>query len=216
MKKTILSLFVASVAALCSACGSIGNSGPKVSSIEATTLVAETVRKNIDIDQWKIYRILWQEGDELSNELQRVTVYLVNSAGDCFTQTFTLAGPAKGNVSDLSEATGQKRVDFEKVNGIPVERIDPAAIQKQYEEALAMIPENYTFKSITNYDIAEVLSSGVALFDRGKNVGAIETSFDVNVTENGKEMIESAGKKSLQYYQITFNVLPDGTVEMDD
>lgn len=216
MKKTILSLFVASVAALCSACGSISNSGPKVSSIEATTLVAETVRKNIDTDQWKIYRILWQEGDELSNELQRVTLYLVNNAGDCFTQTFTLAGPAKGNVSDLSEATGQKRVDFEKVNGIPVERIDPAAIQKQYEEALAMIPENYTFKSITNYDIAEVLSSGVALFDRGKNVGAIETSFDVNVTENGKEMIESAGKKSLQYYQITFNVRPDGSVEMDD
>lgn len=215
MKKPILLLFAATVAALCTACGELGG-GPKMNSVEATALVAETVRKNIDIDQWKIYRILWQEGDELSNELQRVTVYLVNSAGDCFTQTFTLAGPAKGNVSDLSEATGQKRVDFEKVNGIPVERIDPAAIQKQYEEALAMIPENYTFKSITNYDIAEVLSSGVALFDRGKNVGAIETSFDVNVTENGKEMIESAGKKSLQYYQITFNVLPDGTVEMDD
>lgn len=61
-----------------------------------------------------------------------------------------------------------------------------------------------------------MLSSGVELFDRGKNVGAIETSFDVNVTENGKEMVESAGKKSLQYYQIQFNVQPDGSVEMED
>lgn len=178
--------------------------------------MAETVKKNIDLAQWKIYRIRWQEGEELGNELLRVTVYLVNEAGDCFTQTFTLSGPAKGNVSDLREATGQNRVDFEKVHGISPERIDPAAVQKQYEEAKATIPDNYTFQSVSSYDIAEVLSSGVELFDRGKNVGAIETSFDVNVTENGKEMVESAGKKSLQYYQIQFNVQPDGSVEMED
>lgn len=215
MKKPILLLFAATVAALCTACGELGG-GPKMNSVEATALVAETVRKNVDSAKWKIYRILWQEGEELGNELQLVTVWLVNDSGDCFNQRFTLAGPGKGTVTDLSKATGQKRVDFERVNGIAPERVDPAAIQKQFEEALATIPDNYTFKSISSYDISETLSSGVELFDRGKNVGEIKAQFDVNVTENGKEMIENAGKKSIQYYQITFNVQPDGSVEMDD
>lgn len=215
MKKPILLLFAATVAALCTACGQLSG-GPKMDSVEATTLVAQTVQKNIDTDQWKIYRILWQEGEEMGNELQLVTVWLVNDSGDCFSQRFTLAGPGKGAVTDLSKATGQNRVDFEKVNGIAPERVDPASIQKQYEQAKATIPDNYTFKSISSYDIAETLSSGVELFDRGKNVGQIKARFDVNVTENGKEVIESAGKKSIQYYQITYNVQPDGSVEMDD
>ena len=30
----------------------------------------------------------------------------------------------------------------------------------------------------------------------------------MNITENGKEIVESAGKKSVQYYEVTFNVLP--------
>lgn len=214
MKKPLLYLSAACVAALCSGCGSLGIGGPKMDTAEATTLVQETVTKNIDRSQWKIYNIRWQEGEELGNELLQVTVGLVNPSGDCFTQSFILSGPAKGTVSELRQATGRNRVEFEKVTGIDPAMIDPAAIQKQYEAAKAMIPENYTFKSIGRYEIGETLSSGVELFDRGKNVGAIETEFDVRVTENGKEMIESAGKRSIQYYEVVFDVGPDGSVEM--
>lgn len=38
----------------------------------------------------------------------------------------------------------------------------------------------------------------------------------MNITENGKEIVESAGKKSVQYYEVTFNVLPDGSVQMEE
>lgn len=216
MKKLLLSLSAACVAALCNGCGSLGIGGPKMDTAEATTLVKETVMKNIDRSQWKIHNIRWQEGEELGNDLLQVTVGLVNPSGECFTQSFILSGPAKGTVSELRQATGRNRVEFEKVTGIDPETIDPAAIQQQYEAAKAMIPENYTFKSIGSYEIGETLSSGVELFDRGKNVGAIETDFGVNVTENGKEMVESAGKRSIQYYEVMFKVLPDGSVEMEE
>lgn len=217
MKKPILLLCAACIAAFCTNCNSLGaGSGPKMDTAEATALVVQTVQEKIDPGQWKIYRILWQEGEQLGNELQQVTVYLVNESGECFTQTFILAGTAKGTVSDLRQAIGQNRVDFGKVNGIVPGEIDPAAIRQQYEAAKAMIPDTYTFRSISSYDIAETLSSGVELFDRGKQIGEIKAQFDVNVTENGKETIESAGKKSIQYYQITCNVLPDGSVEMDE
>lgn len=63
---------------------------------------------------------------------------------------------------------------------------------------------------------ALAVQTGVDLFDRRKQIGEIKAQFDVNVTENGKETIERAGKKSIQYYQITCNVLPDGSVEMDE
>ena len=46
------------------------------------------------------------EADELENNLTVLFVEMVNKAGDCFSQTFTLSGPGKGNISDLNEAGG--------------------------------------------------------------------------------------------------------------
>ena len=39
---------------------------------------------------------------------------------------------------------------------------------------------------------------------------------DTLLAINGKEIVESAGKKSVQYYEVTFNVLPDGSVQMEE
>lgn len=215
MKRTIL-LLAAGMTALCSGCNSIGaGGGPKMDSAEATTLVKQTIAEKIDGNAWKVYRVRWQEGDQTGNELETLTVYMANTSGDCFTQRFVLSGLGKGKVWDLSEVPAQSRVDFDQIKGI-TDAIDVDAIQKQYEAAKAMIPEGYTFKSIAGYDIQEVIPTGNALRDRGKQIGAIEATFDATATEDGKEYVESAGKKSLQYYEITFNVQPDGSVEIDD
>ncbi|WP_418982048.1 hypothetical protein [Alistipes sp.] len=217
MKKLVRTLTLAlGASVLLASCGSVTGSGPKMDTEEATALVAETVKKNIDLSQWKIYRVLWMEAEKLENELLSVTVEMVNPAGDCFSQTFTLSGLAKGKVSDLNQVNTRSRVDFSKVTGIDPQSIDPAAVQRQYEAAKKSIPEGYTFQSIADYDIRETMSSGDAFFDRGKNIGEIRTRFVVNLTENGKEVIESAGKKSIQYYEMAFNVLPDGSIELDE
>ena len=52
--------------------------------------------------------------------------------------------------------------------------------------------------------------------DRNKTFGEVKAEFSMNITENGKEIVESAGKKSVQYYEVTFNVLPDGSVQMEE
>ena len=79
-----------------------------------------------------------------------------------------------------------------------------------------MIPENYTFKSIGDYLIQETVPSGNEFLDRNKTFGEVKAEFRMNITENGKEIVESAGKKSVQYYEVTFNVLPDGSVQMEE
>lgn len=218
MKKLILAITASlCIATLISSCNNLGISAPKMDSDEATQLIVETLEKNINFDEWKIYEIRWVEADELENNLTVLFVEMVNKAGDCFSQTFTLSGPGKGNISDQDEAGGLSgKLDFEKVKGLTPASINVEAIRKQYEEAKAMIPENYTFKSIGDYLIQETVPSGNEFLDRNKTFGEVKAEFSMNITENGKEIVESAGKKSVQYYEVTFNVLPDGSVQMEE
>lgn len=218
MKKLILAITASlCIATLISSCNNLGINVPKMDSDEATQLIVETLEKNINFDEWKIYEIRWMEADELENNLTVLFVEMVNKAGDCFSQTFTLSGPGKGNISDLNEAGGLRgKLDFEKVKGLTPASINVEAIRKQYEEAKAMIPENYTFKSIGDYLIQETVPSGNEFLDRNKTFGEVKAEFSMNITENGKEIVESAGKKSVQYYEVTFNVLPDGSVQMEE
>ena len=102
MKKLILAITASlCIATLISSCNNLGISAPKMDSDEATQLIVETLEKNINFDEWKIYEIRWMEADELENNLTVLFVEMVNKAGDCFSQTFTLSGPGKGNISCL-------------------------------------------------------------------------------------------------------------------
>lgn len=177
MKKLILAITASlCIATLISSCNNLGISAPKMDSDEATQLIVETLEKNINFDEWKIYEIRWMEADELENNLTVLFVEMVNKAGDCFSQTFTLSGPGKGNISDQDEAGGLSgKLDFEKVKGLTPASINVEAIRKQYEEAKAMIPENYTFKSIGDYLIQETVPSGNEFLDRNKNVRRSES-----------------------------------------
>ena len=108
MKKLILAITASlCIATLISSCNNLGINAPKMDSDEATQLIVETLEKNINFDEWKIYEIRWMEADELENNLTVLFVEMVNKAGDCFSQTFTLSGPGKGNISDQDEAGGE-------------------------------------------------------------------------------------------------------------
>lgn len=218
MKKHLRTLAAAlSAAIVTTSCnGILPGSGPKMDTEEGTIAVKESFAKHIDLEKWKPYVVTWMEGEELENDLQLLRVEMVSPSNGCFYQTFSLSGPGAGNISDLRETMTSAKPEFEKMKGISPEMIDPAAIQRQFEQAKAMIPEGYTFQSIGRYRIEEELLSGNKFLDRDKQAGRIRAEFTVNVTEDGKEYIESAGKKSIQYYQMEFNVLPDGSIEMED
>lgn len=217
MKKFSSTLAAALFAVLLLAgCNGLPGSGPKMDTQEATTAVKESFAKNIDLEKWKVCEMQWMEGEELENELSALRIEMVSPSNGCFYQTFTLFGPGAGNISDLRETITTAKPQFAQMKGITTEMIDPATIRQQFEQAKSMIPEGYTFKSIGRYSIQEDLLSGNPFLDRGKQAGRITAGFTVNVTEDGKEYIESAGKKSIQYYQLDFNVLPDGSIEMEE
>lgn len=218
MKKILLALFSVALLTACGGTSSLLSGGTKMDTTEATTKVIESLKKNIDFNEWKIYNLYWMEGEELENDLTILSVEMINKSNDCFSQTFLLGGTAAGNVGDLSKARGfgKDELTFDGVKGITLDMINPEAIQKQYEAAKAMIPEEYDFQSISRYDFNEVIPSGNSYLDSKKNIGQINSSFDVNTTERGKEYVESAGKKSMQYYETNFNVLPDGSIEIDE
>lgn len=94
--------------------------------------------------------------------------------------------------------------------------IDPVAIQQQFESAKSMVPEAYTFKSIANYIIEKDIPSGNPFLDKRKSFGLAKASFEIHVAEDGKEIVESAGKRSIQYDQMLFHVQPDDSIEMDE
>lgn len=70
MKKLILAITASlCIATLISSCNNLGINAPKMDSDEATQLIVETLEKNINFDEWKIYEIRWMEADELENNL---------------------------------------------------------------------------------------------------------------------------------------------------
>lgn len=76
--------------------------GTQMDTEEATAKVVETL-KNIDPNEWKIYKVEWFEQEELSNELGTMNVWMVNKNNSAFFQTFVLY---TGSVGDLREASG--------------------------------------------------------------------------------------------------------------
>lgn len=213
MKKLLLSLASALMLTACGA-GSLLSGGTKMDTTEATTKVVECLKKNIDFNEWKVYDLRWSEGETLENDLLMVRVEMINTNNSCFSQVFHVGGSIAGTVGDLSEARGIgiKELTFAGVKGITPEMINPEAIQKQYDAAKTMIPEQYEFKSIGDYQFNEIIPSGNSFLDRNKKIGKIVVSFDVCVTEKGKEIVKSAGKESIQYYEVQFDVQPDGSV----
>lgn len=221
MKKSVLVFAAATVATVVVACGSIVDAitgAVKMDTPEATQMVIESLKKNINFDEWKIHEISWIEGEKLSNNISLMHVRMVNKNNDFFQQTFMLDGYSKDNVGDLKkDNVGMAPiVDFATFEGITLEMINPEVIQKQYQEAKAMIPAEYEFRSISHYGLKLTLPCANELkFEPNKKYGELKQEFEINTIEIGKEYVESAGKTSLQYYEFDFKIAQDGSVEPD-
>lgn len=218
MKKAFLlftTIFVATTTL--SSCDSIAKSlsDPKMDTVEATEIVAEAVKKNIDLNDWKIYDIAWREEDKCNNDLESVSVSMIDKSNNAIHQSFTVAGKNKGFVTSPSPAIGYdaKSYTFDATKGIDPAVINPEAIQKQIEAAKALLPEGYTFKSLAQYQFREKMPQSIG---SNNGVGNIAASFKMTITEDGNESVTSAGQTTYQYYEVWFHVQPDGSVKMDE
>lgn len=216
MKKLFYSAILVCMAASLSSCGGrAGNlfGGNPADKAASYAKAIEIVKKQTDLNKFKIYSVSFVEGDALSNDMMYVDLSMVSPDNLAFNQVFYL----NGNVGDLrKQSSGIDDIDYEKIKGIDITKIDPTAIEKQCAEARQMVPEGHTYKSIGRYEIEEVLPKKNALLNRGRNVGAQETTFEVRFTEDGKETEVNGGKTTYLYYEAEVRVNADGTLSVEE
>ena len=138
---------------------------------------------------------------------------MVNADNYAFRQAYYMDGRV-GPMNDYS--TSVNEIDFENVKGISLSKIDPATIGRQIEEAKQIIPEGHTFKSISVYQINEVLPKQSSILNRGKEIGAQEAEFKICFTEDGKETETSGGQVTHLYYEGNIIVNPDGSITPEE
>ncbi len=215
MKKSFLKVFTAIVfAVVATSCGS-GLGKLAMDSPEAVNKVKEIVTTNVSPEEWKIVELSWSEGigsGKLENNLNNGSVFvkMVKKNGRVFTQSFI--GELNWKPSEIApDSWYDKGLVFEKVVAVDATKLDATAIMKQLEEAKKLIPAEYAFKSLAEYRIeSDITKSG------DKYNPNLMTTFTVNVVEKGNETVSNAGSTSIVYYEIKFDVAPDGTVTMKE
>lgn len=216
MKTLFYSAILVCMTALLSSCdGQTGKlfGGNPTDKAASYTKAIELVKEKTDLNKFKIYSVSFVEGDALSNDMMFVDLSMVNPDNLAFTQVFYL----DGNVGDIHKAsTGIYDIDYQKIKGIDITKIDTEMIEKQCTEARQMIPEGHTYKSIGRYEIKEVLPRTSSVLNRGRQVGAQETTFDIRFTEDGKETEVSGGKVTTLYYEAEVHVNADGTLSVEE
>ena len=199
MKKLLLSIAAAAAVVSCTVIDNL--KGLPTAEADSYARALEHVAKHLDTEEFKIYHILFSEGEALSDRLFFVSVSMIDRDDR-----------APGNPS---ADNGIRKPEYETTVGIDLASLDPQQIAAQIAEARTTLPEGYTFKSVSLYEVTETIPSGNALLDRGKQFGTHETRFVMNFTEDGKEKVSSAGQTSLVYYQATASVAPDGTITVE-
>lgn len=216
MKKTFFMAALACCMVLFSSCGGgVSLTGPKNPADKAASYdkAIELVKKNVDANRFKIYGLRFVQGEQLSNDLMFVDVKMVNTDNQPFSQVYYL----NGNVGDLDlESLSSYVTEFEKIKGIDVSKLDTKVIEAQLAEAAKMVPEGHTYKSVSYYEIEELLPRTSSMLNKGREIGKQETKFSVCYTENGKETETSGGQVTYLYYESEFTVNPDGTLSVKE
>lgn len=219
MKTTkLLNLFaVAITACVMTACGAAGIGKLAMDSEEAVTKVKDIVSSNIDTGEWKIVEIEWNEGvgdaATLENNLNNGGIYvkMVKSNNGVFVQNFI--GELGWKPTAIDTDHWYDKLYYDKVTPIDAANLDVAAIMKHINDAKAMIPAEYEFRSLAKYQIKAGVPSGTS--GEGEYTAGTTAEFTINVVEKGNETVSSAGTTSIIYYEIDFEVAADGTLTMN-
>lgn len=218
MKKQIFTVALLGCIAFLTSCGGnvsslLGGAKYPADQADSYAKAVEILREKVDTTKFKIFAIRFNEKEELSNELSSISLDMVNADNYAFRQAYYMDGRV-GQMNDYSSSVNE--IDFAKIKGISLSKIDPAAIGRQIEEAKQIIPEGHTFKSISVYQIEEVLPKQSSMLNRGKEIGAQEAEFKICFTEDGKETETSGGQVTHLYYEGNIIVNPDGSITPEE
>lgn len=217
MKKLSRLAFVVGMTALLVSCNNVssmlGGAKYPADQTESYAKAVEILKEKVDTTKFKIFDIRFQEREELCNDLSSISLDMVNADNYAFSQAYYMDGRV-GQMNDYSSSVNE--IDYAKINGISLSKIDPAAIGRQIEEAKQFLPEGHTFKSVSVYEISEVLPRSTGLMNRNRNIGAQEANFKICFTEDGKETETSGGQVTHLYYEANIIVNPDGSITPEE
>ena len=120
---------------------------------------------------------------------------LVDKDGDRYTKYFYLD---EASYEPESKGSGTVTRPFRPIQIGDVKADD---IVKQIESAVSQLPEELEFKSIAKYRINSDLYSD-----------NIERGFTIRVTKKGEKQTRTRRSVITNYYELEFDVQPDGTV----
>lgn len=217
MKKLSRLTAIAGMTALLVSCNNVSSmlGGAKYPADQAETYAkaVEILKEKVDTTKFKIFSMRFNEREELSNDLSSISLDMVNADNFAFRQAYYMDGRV-GQMNDYS--TSVNEIDYTKIKGISLSKIDPAAIGRQIEEAKQLLPEGHTFQSVSIYQISEVLPKMMSMLNRGKAVGTQEANFKICFTEDGKETETSGGQVTHLYYEANIIVNPDGSITPEE
>ncbi len=217
MKKLSRLAAIAGMTALLVSCNNVSSmlGGAKYPADQAETYAkaVEILKEKVDTTKFKIFSMRFNEREELSNDLSSISLDMVNADNFAFRQAYYMDGRV-GQMNDYS--TSVNEIDYTKIKGISLSKIDPAAIGRQIEEAKQLLPEGHTFQSVSIYQISEVLPKMMSMLNRGKAVGTQEANFKICFTEDGKETETSGGQVTHLYYEANIIVNPDGSITPEE
>ena len=208
LNKTVLGLsFLFVVGLSLVSCEKLGLTAPKMDTAEAVQRVVTSFTENVDTTKYRPIQIRWYEIDKLSNDLAYMNIESVSKEDNLvYTQSSKIAGDnqAAGEI-ELSKYKNRTSYDFEKLTWISLSDIDVDLIIKQIENAKAQIPEEYAFRSVSEYTI-----------EANPRTKELKSKFELRLVKKG-ESTEVRGRQIItNFYEVEFIGLPDGTAEMKD
>lgn len=180
----------------------------KMDTKECIEKVSEIVQKNVNTNDWKIVKIRIVEDcstdGKLGNKFSSISVDLVDKNGEAYTQSY-IYNPSV--ISDLSTAsTAFYKADPKDIEPIDVKKaLDPERVLKVINDAKSMIPQEYEFLALESYEITNTDKDCTEEF-----------TFAVVDKDKNKRYVSNAGKKSLVYYELNFEVTNDGKLICTD
>lgn len=165
------------------------------------------MQEQIDFNTTKVYYMKFETTQAMGNNLETVTVHMVNENNKCYSQKILLVA---NNEQQPREGipTAFESPQYRETKGIDIPHMDPKSIIEQINKAKAQIPAGSKFKSVADYCITETVPAGNSDFNNGVEMGVQTTSFNLTFTQKTED-------KSEAYAEVRVLVQDDGSVKFD-
>lgn len=207
LRKTGLLLF-ALIALLLASCDKVMQNlgGMKMDSPEVLEKAKELAKSQFDASKWKIVSVDWDEESgqgELEGNVTSIRFYMIDQDGKAWQQTFIASlGWKAGDLDETPFAKGDKLDNPKDYPALDLEKLSGEQYTKMIEDAKAMLPKGYKYKSLDMFSINT--------YDKDP------ISFTLNVVEDGKETVSNAGRTSIVFYEVRFTADENGKLTMKE